>query len=206
MLTPPKSTSPAVETLLADDRFPSVLALECAMDELADALRLDPADSVCATIPRSIRSGHCPLPRAISPERCARAPPGSAGTSAAQPRPASARGRFVGLGVASAIRGDVLQSAMALARLENDGRLTVELAMTDIGTGTYTILSQIAAETMELPVSRITVRLGDTRYNRPGHRTRQVRHATRSKELVCGASSWIAYQGERKHRHDRPRS
>ena len=95
---------------------------------------------------------------------------------------------------------------MALARLENDGRLTVELAMTDIGTGTYTILSQIAAETMELPVSRITVRLGDTRYDRPGHRTRQVRHATRSKELVRRASSWIAYQGERKHRHDRPRS
>jgi len=57
----------------------------------------------------------------------------------------------------------VLQSATALARLENDGRLMVELAMTDIGTGTYTILSQIAAETMELPVSRITVRLGDTR-------------------------------------------
>ena len=64
----------------------------------------------------------------------------------------------------------------------------------------------IAAETMELPVSRITVRLGDTRYNRPGHRTRQVRHTTRSKELVRRASSWIAYQGERKHRHDRPRS
>ena len=38
-----------------------------------------------------------------------------------------------GSGVASAIRGDVLQSAMALARLENDGRLTVELAMTDSG-------------------------------------------------------------------------
>jgi xanthine dehydrogenase YagR molybdenum-binding subunit len=57
-----------------------------------------------------------------------------------------------------------LQSATALARMESDGRLTVELAMTDIGTGTYTILSQIAAETMELPLNRVTVRLGDTRY------------------------------------------
>ena len=58
----------------------------------------------------------------------------------------------------------MLQSATALARWESDGRLTVELAMTDIGTGTYTILTQIAAETMDLPVDRVTVRLGDTRY------------------------------------------
>ena len=176
------------------------------MDELADALRLDPAEL-------RLRND-----TQVDPERtlpfASRHLTGALREGAArfgwdkptQPRPASARGRFVGLGVASAIRGDVLQSATALARLENDGRLMVELAMTDIGTGTYTILSQIAAETMELPVSRITVRLGDTRYNRPGHRTRQVRHTTRSKELVRRASSWIAYQGERKHRHDRPRS
>ena len=36
--------------------------------------------------------------------------------------------------------------------------------MTDIGTGTYTILTQVAAEAMELPVDRVTVRLGDTRF------------------------------------------
>jgi xanthine dehydrogenase YagR molybdenum-binding subunit len=58
----------------------------------------------------------------------------------------------------------VLRSATARARLESDGRLTVELAMTDIGTGTYTILTQVAAEAMELPVDRVTVRLGDTRF------------------------------------------
>src|SRR6516225_4205430 len=54
--------------------------------------------------------------------------------------------------------------ARARARLESDGRLTVELAMTDIGTGSYTILTQVAAETMELPVDRVTVRLGDTNF------------------------------------------
>jgi xanthine dehydrogenase YagR molybdenum-binding subunit len=42
--------------------------------------------------------------------------------------------------------------------------LTVELAMTDIGTGSYTILTQIAADAMELPVDRVTVRLGDTNF------------------------------------------
>jgi xanthine dehydrogenase YagR molybdenum-binding subunit len=66
--------------------------------------------------------------------------------------------------VAAAVRGDQLKSASARARLEPDGRLTVELAMTDIGTGTYTILTQIAAETMGMPVERVTVRLGDTRF------------------------------------------
>jgi xanthine dehydrogenase YagR molybdenum-binding subunit len=55
-------------------------------------------------------------------------------------------------------------SASARARLESDGRLTVELAMTDIGTGTYTILTQIAAEAMELAIDRVTVRMGDTRF------------------------------------------
>src|SRR5262249_60589505 len=79
-------------------------------------------------------------------------------------KPASVRdGRWlVGMGVASAIRGDLLKHARARARLESDGRLTVELAMTDIGTGSYTIITQVAAETMELPVDRVTVRLGDT--------------------------------------------
>ena len=71
---------------------------------------------------------------------------------------------LIGLGVASAIRGDVLRSAIARARLEPDHRLVVELAMTDIGTGTYTILTQIAAAAMEMPVERVTVLMGDTNY------------------------------------------
>jgi xanthine dehydrogenase YagR molybdenum-binding subunit len=71
---------------------------------------------------------------------------------------------LIGLGVSSAVRGDVLRNATARARLEPDHRLTVELAMTDLGTGTYTILTQIAAETMEMPVDRVTVLMGDTDY------------------------------------------
>jgi xanthine dehydrogenase YagR molybdenum-binding subunit len=48
-------------------------------------------------------------------------------------------------------------------RLEPDGTLTVGMAMTDIGTGTYTILAQIAGEMMGLPVEAIRIELGDTR-------------------------------------------
>ena len=70
---------------------------------------------------------------------------------------------FIALGAAQRTRYE-LRSATARARLTPDHQLIVELAMTDIGTGTYTILTQIAAEAMEMPVERVTVRMGDTNY------------------------------------------
>ncbi len=156
---------PRSDSMRAPGDAIGLLALECAMDELADALRLDPVElrlrnDTQVDPERALPFASRHLTEALR-EGAARF-----GWDKRRATPASVRdGRWlVGLGVASAIRGDVLQSATALARLENDGRLMVELAMTDIGTGTYTILSQIAAETMELPVSRVTVRLGDTRY------------------------------------------
>src|ERR1700745_2608572 len=119
----------------------------------------------CATTRRPILSAIGPSPHAISPNVYVKALFALAGTSAV-PKPASVSdGRWlIGLGVASAIRGDELRSATARARLTPDHRLIVELAMTDIGTGTYTILTQIAAEAMEMPVERVTVRMGDTNY------------------------------------------
>ena len=143
-----------------------LLALECAMDELAAALDSIRSSCACATIPRSIRRGHVPFASRHLAEAL-REGAARFGWDKRPARPASVRdGRWLfGLGVASASpRRHPAAARAALARMESDGRLTVELAMTDIGTGTYTILSQIAAETMELPVDRVTVRLGDTRY------------------------------------------
>jgi xanthine dehydrogenase YagR molybdenum-binding subunit len=156
---------PRSDSMRAPGDAIGLLALECAMDELAEALALDPVElrlrNDTQTAPeqnRPFASRH--LAEALR-EGAARF-----GWDKRAAKPASVRdGQWlVGLGVASAIRGDILQSATARARLENDGRLTVELAMTDIGTGSYTILTQIAAETMDLPVERVTVRLGDTRF------------------------------------------
>ena len=156
---------PRSDSMRAPGDAIGLLALECAMDELADALSLDPIElrlrNDTQTDPeqnRPFASRH--LANALR-EGAARF-----GWDKRVAKPASVRdGRWlVGLGVASAVRADVLQSATARARLESDGRLTVELAMTDIGTGSYTILTQIAAETMDLPVDRVTVSLGDTRF------------------------------------------
>jgi xanthine dehydrogenase YagR molybdenum-binding subunit len=156
---------PRSDSMRAPGDAIGLLTLECAMDELADALGLDPVDlrlrndtKIDPERNRPFASRH--LAEALR-QGAARF-----GWDKRIAKPASVSdGRWlIGLGVASAIRADVLRSATARARLESDGRLTVELAMTDIGTGTYTILTQIAAEAMELPVDRVTVRLGDTRF------------------------------------------
>ncbi|MDB5411150.1 MAG: hypothetical protein JWL84_6062 [Rhodospirillales bacterium] len=156
---------PRSDSMRAPGDAIGLLALECAMDELAEALSLDPIElrlrNDTLTDPeRDLPFASRHLADALR-EGAARF-----GWDKRVAKPASVRdGRwFVGLGVASAIRADVLESATARARLESDGRLTVELAMTDIGTGSYTILTQIAAETMDLPVDRVTVSLGDTRF------------------------------------------
>jgi xanthine dehydrogenase YagR molybdenum-binding subunit len=68
------------------------------------------------------------------------------------------------MGVAAATRGNPLELSKATVRLGPDGSATVRMAMTDIGTGTYTILTQIAAEMLGLPPERIRVELGDTNF------------------------------------------
>ena len=142
-----------------------LLALECAMDELAETLVLDPGQLRLRNDTQLEPEQHKPFSSRHLAE-CLREGAARFGWDKRVPKPASVRDGpwLVGMGVASAIRGDLLKHASARARLESDGRLTVELAMTDIGTGTYTILTQIAAETMQLPVDRVTVRLGDTNF------------------------------------------
>ncbi|MFL5575136.1 MAG: xanthine dehydrogenase family protein molybdopterin-binding subunit [Gemmatimonadaceae bacterium] len=155
---------PRADSMRAPGDAIGLLALECAVDELAEALGIDPVELRLRNDTRTDPE----LNRPFSSRRFAEAlREGAArfGWSRRIAKPASIRDGpwLIGLGVASAVRPDTLRSATARACLEYDGRLTVELAMTDIGTGSYTILSQIAAETMDMPVDRVTVRLGDTK-------------------------------------------
>ena len=71
---------------------------------------------------------------------------------------------LVGLGVATAFRGAPVLNSAARVRLDAQGVVTVETDMTDIGTGSYTIIQQTAAETMGLPLDRVVVKLGDSRF------------------------------------------
>jgi xanthine dehydrogenase YagR molybdenum-binding subunit len=156
---------PRSDSMRAPGDAIGLLALECAMDELAEALALDPIELRLRNDTQIEPEQHKPFSSRHLAEAL-REGAARFGWDKRVANPASVRDGpwLVGMGVASAIRGDILKHASARARLESDGRLTVELAMTDIGTGSYTILTQIAAETMELPVDRVTVRLGDTNF------------------------------------------
>jgi xanthine dehydrogenase YagR molybdenum-binding subunit len=156
---------PRSDSMRAPGEAIGLLALECAMDELAAATGVDPVELRLRN--DTLTEPELGIP--FSSRHLAQALREGAsrfGWDKRSAKPASIHdGQWlVGMGVASAIRGDLLKNARARAYLDGDGRLIVELAMTDIGTGTYTILTQIAAETMEMPVERVTVRLGDTNF------------------------------------------
>lgn len=69
---------------------------------------------------------------------------------------------LIGWGMATGAWEAMVMPTSARARLSADGRLTIGNSTADIGTGTYTILAQIAAETLGVPMSAITVELSDT--------------------------------------------
>jgi xanthine dehydrogenase YagR molybdenum-binding subunit len=82
------------------------------------------------------------------------------------PQPGQVRdGRWlVGMGVAAAFRDNLLMKSAARVRLDRRGIVTVETDMTDIGTGSYTVIAQTAAEMMGLPLDKVVVRMGDSSF------------------------------------------
>jgi xanthine dehydrogenase YagR molybdenum-binding subunit len=71
---------------------------------------------------------------------------------------------LVGIGVAGAFRGNQVTKSGARVRLDRNGIITVETDMTDIGTGSYTVIAQTAAETMGVPLDKVVVHLGDSTF------------------------------------------
>ena len=155
---------PEGNAMRAPGEAPGLMALEIAMDEMADKLGMDPVEF------RIINDTQVDPEKPDRPYskrqlvQCLRLGAERFGWSRRNPRPASVRDgqQLVGMGVAAGFRNNLLMKSAARVRLERDGRVTVETDMTDIGTGTYTIIAQTAAETMGLPLDRITVRLGDS--------------------------------------------
>jgi xanthine dehydrogenase YagR molybdenum-binding subunit len=135
------------------------------MDELAEKLNLDPLELRVRNEPTEDPEKHIPYSsRHLIP--CYREGARRFGWDKRNPKPGQVRdGRWlVGMGMAAATRGNPLLLSKANVRLGPDGFATVRMAMTDIGTGTYTILTQIAAEMLGLPPQRIRMELGDTSF------------------------------------------
>jgi xanthine dehydrogenase YagR molybdenum-binding subunit len=72
--------------------------------------------------------------------------------------------KLVGWGMATGVWDAMQQKAGAEAELKVDGTLTVRSAFTDIGTGTYTVINQVAADAFSLRPDQVTVELADTKF------------------------------------------
>lgn len=144
-----------------------LLALEVAMDELAEACGIDPVE---LRIRNDVQFDPEAGPQRPFSSRklveCLRQGADRFGWNRRNPKPGQVRdGRWlVGMGMASAFRNNLVGTSGARVGVDAEGRVTVETDMTDIGTGTYTIIGQTAAEMLGVPLEAVTVKLGDSRF------------------------------------------
>jgi xanthine dehydrogenase YagR molybdenum-binding subunit len=155
------------EWMRSPGEAPGMLAFECAMDELAERLGLDPIELRIRNEPAQDPERGVPF-STRNLVACMEEGARRFGWERRNPIPGRVReGRkLIGYGMAAAIRPNYIGAATARVAIDRDGRVTARLDMTDIGTGTYTILTQIAADSLGLPISSIKVELGDSRFPR----------------------------------------
>jgi len=154
---------PAAADMRAPGAATGVYALECAMDELAIALNLDPVELRLRCY--SDRDQNEDLPYTSKKLReCYRQGAEAFGWDKRNPQPRSMRdgSELVGWGMATGI-WEALQMPMAVRIvLTANGHAEVACATSDIGTGTYTIMAQVAADMLGLPLDNISIKLGDS--------------------------------------------
>ena len=140
-------------------------ALESAMDELSYALHVDPVDLRLRNYAEASPEDGKPW-SSKSLRECYRQGAERFGWSKRKPRPRSTRdGRWlVGWGMATATYPARQSPSSAIARARPDGTVLVQAGSQDIGTGTYTIMTQIAADALGVPYERVRFELGDTTF------------------------------------------
>ena len=157
---------PEGNSMRAPGEAPGLMALEIAMDEMAEKLGIDPLEF------RILNDTQVDPEKPDRPfsERqliaCARLGAERFGWDKRNPTPGATReGRLlIGHGLAIGFRNNIVMKSGARVRLDKRGVVTVETDMTDIGTGSYTIIAQTAAEMMGLPLHKVAVRLGDSNF------------------------------------------
>ena len=142
---------------------PAVYALECAMDELAVALKLDPLELRLRCYSDRDQHGDRPY-SSKSLRECYHQGAEAFGWASRSAEPRSMRDgtELVGWGMATGV-WEALQVPIAVRIvLTANGHAEVACATSDIGTGTYTIMAQVAAEMLGLPLDNVTIKLGDS--------------------------------------------
>ena len=155
---------PEGNAMRAPGEAPGLMALEIAMDEMAEKLKMDP---VAFRILNDTKVDPKKPDRRFSQRRlieCLRSGSQRFGWDKRNAMPGTTRdGRYlIGMGVAAGFRNNLVMKSAARVRLDRSGVVTVETDMTDIGTGSYTIIAQTAAEMMGVAMDKVVVRLGDS--------------------------------------------
>jgi xanthine dehydrogenase YagR molybdenum-binding subunit len=151
----------------APGEAPGSFALECAVDELAESLGIDPVElRVRNDAQTDLDTGKPFASRSMV--QCLREGATHFGwrNRSAQTRAKRQGHWLVGYGVSAASRGAPHRPASANLLLRREGRdvtAVVEMCATDLGTGSYTVIAQTAAEVLGLPIEKVTVLLGDSR-------------------------------------------
>jgi xanthine dehydrogenase YagR molybdenum-binding subunit len=147
----------------APGECPGAFAIECAMDELSYALGIDPIKLRLINYAEKDESENLPWSSKSLKEAYEK---GAAhfGWEKRKPQPGSMKNGklLVGWGMATATHPTHRMKTSAKLEMKQDGGVIVRCGTQDIGTGTYTIMSQVAADTLGVPLSRVRFELGDT--------------------------------------------
>jgi xanthine dehydrogenase YagR molybdenum-binding subunit len=140
-----------------------VYALECAMDELAVALKMDPVELRLRNYSDRQQDEDVPYTSKALRE-CYRQAADAFGWAKRNAEPRSMRdgSELVGWGMASGIWEALQMKTSARIVLTANGHAEVACATSDIGTGTYTIMAQVAADMLGLPIDNVSIKLGDS--------------------------------------------
>src|ERR1044072_450633 len=140
-----------------------VYALECAMDELAVKLDLDPVELRLRCYSDRDQNGDIPYTSKKLRE-CYAQGAAAFGWDKRSPAPRSMRNgsELVGFGMATGVWEAMQMKTAVRIALTANGHAEVACATSDIGTGTYTIMAQVAADMLGLPLPNVTIQLGDS--------------------------------------------
>jgi xanthine dehydrogenase YagR molybdenum-binding subunit len=154
-------------TMRGPAETPGLFALESAMDELAYALQMDPIDLRLRNYAEVDPENGRPW-SSKSLRECYRQGAERFGWARRDPRPRSMRDGdyLVGWGMASMVYDTKFAPTSASAQFFADGTVLVQSATCDQGTGSYTIMRQIAADTLGVPFKQVRFELGDTQMPR----------------------------------------
>ena len=140
-----------------------VYALECAMDELAAALKIDPLELRYRAYSDRDQNEDLPFTSKALRE-CYRQGAEAFGWAKRNPEPRSMHdgSELVGWGMATGVWEALQMRTASRITLTANGHAEVACATSDIGTGTYTIMAQVAADLLGLPLENVSIKLGDS--------------------------------------------